>query len=263
MQDLVFEVTGGIATIRLNRPDKKNAFTLAMLDDWHAALIECAQNDAIQTVVLTGTGDAFCAGGDVKRMQERTLDAGPIEQKDHLWTRIARIPLLLEGFDKPYLVAVNGVAAGAGMDMALMGDLVYASSSAKFVESYMRMGLIAGDGGAWYLSRLVGSRRALELLWLGDAISAERAEAIGMINAVLEPEALLDHVLAVAERLANGPKLAIRMMKRTVYQAPQSTLRAHLDQVSSHMAILKASAHHKEALAAFTERRPPRFSEVK
>src|ERR671938_13245 len=166
-----FTTDDRIATILIDRPERMNAFTLAMIDDWTAALEECRRDDTIHVVVVTGAGSAFCSGGDIAEMQER-LGNTPQQRKDELWRRIQRIPLALEDLDKPVIVAVNGVATGAGMDLALMGDIRYAAESARFAETYVKVGLVPGAGGAHFLPRLIGPARALELFWTGDFIDA-------------------------------------------------------------------------------------------
>ncbi len=261
MEDLLFEVSEGIALLTLNRPERRNAFTPPMLDAWAEALLRCRDDDAIRVLVLTGAGGAFCAGGDVGRMKENA-DAGvetPLEQKTFIWQGIGRIPRLLMEIDKPFIAAVNGVAAGAGLDMALMADLIFAARSARMGETYIRVGLIPGDGGAWLLPRIVGMSKALELLWTGDMIDADEALRIGLVNRVFDDARLMDETMAFAARLARGPTQAIRMTKRLCRQGVQTGLIEHMDLATSHQPILKATADHREAVAAFREKRAPRF----
>ena len=144
--ELDYTVADKVATIVLRRPEKMNAFTFPMIDAWVAALEDCRRNEAVHVVIVTGSGQAFCSGGDIDEMQER-LAQTPSQRKDELWRRIQRIPLALEDLDKPVLVAVNGVATGAGMDLALMGDIRYAAESARFAETYVKVGLVPGAGG--------------------------------------------------------------------------------------------------------------------
>lgn len=259
--ELVFAVKGSIATIRLNRPERLNAFTFPMIDAWAKAIEACKADETVRAVVLTGTGKAFCSGGDVKAMRERQVKGETAYQrKTSLYERILRIPRLLEDFDKPYLVAINGVAAGAGLDMALMGDIRFAAASARLGESYIKVGLVPGDGGTWYLPRLIGVPRALEMLWTGDFIDAATAERIGLINKAVPDDQLMEHTYAFAERLAAAPAAALRLMKRAVYQGLRMDLRASLDMVSSHLGVISSTDDHREAVAAFTEKRPPKFT---
>lgn len=261
MSELLFETTGGIATITLNRPEAGNAFTTGMLAEWVAALRECIADDAIRAVVLTGAGRIFCSGGDVKRMA-RNAGAGqaPWDRRRSLTDHVHRVPLTLLDLDKPYLVAVNGAATGAGMDMALMGDLRFAAESARFAETYIKVGFVAGDGGAWMLPRLIGQARALEMLWTGDFMGAQEAERIGLVNKVLPDGEVLDHTRGVAERLAAGPAVAIRLMKRMVQQGAGSDFRTALDFAASCVGIVASTEDHREATAAFAEKRRPQFT---
>lgn len=257
--DLVFAVEGRIATIRLNRPEKRNAFTRQMIDDWAKALVECCDNDSIHVVVLTGAGNkAFCAGGDVERMRD-PADSTPLGRKRRLSEHIHRIPLALEGMDKPLIVAVNGAATGAGMDMALMGDIRFAAQSARFGETYIKIGLVPGDGGAYYLPRLVGIPKALELMWTGDLIDAQEALRLGIVNRVFPDDELMSATYAFAERLVQGPTLAVRMTKRAVYQSARQDLRSALDLISSHMGVITSTEDHAEAVKAFADKRRPDF----
>ncbi len=255
---LRFEVRERIATITLNRPEKKNAFTTDMLHAWADALLECGQRDDVHVVVLTGTGDAFCSGGDVGNMKDRAKDTA-YERKVSLADRVHRIPLILETFDKPVIVAVNGVATGAGMDMALMGDIRIAAQSARFAETYVRIGIFAGDGGTWYLPRIVGMPKALELLWTARFVDAMEAERLGIVNKVVPDEQLMAATYEMAGQIAAQPPIAVQMMKRAAYQGARMDLRTHLDMASSHMAAIYSTQDHQEAVAAFQEKRKPQF----
>lgn len=255
---LLFEVQEGIATLTLNRPEKKNAFTTEMLLAWGDALLECAEREDVRAVVLTGAGDAFCSGGDVGSMKERSQDSA-YQRKVSLSQRVHRIPLIMESFDKPVIVAVNGVATGAGMDMALMGDIRIAAASARFAETYIRIGIFSGDGGAWYLPRLVGISKALELLLTGRFVDAAEAERMGLVSRVVADDQLMAAAYELARQIAAQPPIAVRMMKRAVYQAQTQDLRTHLDMASSHMAAIYSTEDHREAVAAFQDKRKPLF----
>ena len=159
MSELLYDVRpDGVGLITLNRPDKLNAFTREMIDLWVKALEDARVNDAVQVVVVTGAGRAFCSGGDVGGMNERPRDLTGLDHKQWLEV-IHRVPLTLETLDKPVIAALNGVAVGAGLDMALMCDLRYAAAGTRFSEGYVRVGLIPGDGGTYFLPRLVGTAR--------------------------------------------------------------------------------------------------------
>jgi enoyl-CoA hydratase/carnithine racemase len=257
MSVLLYDVQEGVATITLNRPEQRNAFTLEMLDLWAAALRDARTDDAVQAVVVTGAGQAFCAGGDVGGMAERgALNA--LEHKRAL-ELVHRIPLALDDLDKPVIAAINGPAIGAGCDMALMCDLRFMAEDARLSEGYVRVGLIPGDGGTYYLPRLVGTAKALELLWTGDVIDAPEALRLGLVNRVVPADALLPTVYELARRLAQGPTVAIRTIKRAVYQGLRMDLRTHLDLISSHMGFIRQTADHREGARAYVEKRPPQF----
>jgi len=257
MSDLLYEVADRIATITLNRPDKLNAFTGPMIDAWAQALAEAQRDDAVHVLVVTGAGRAFCAGGDVGRMGEGTPTA--LEHKNQLWENIHRVPKALETMDKPVIAMVNGLAVGAGMGMSLMCDVRIASSEARFSTGYVKVGLVPGDGDTYFLPRLVGSAKALELLWTADFVEAEEALRLGIVNRVVPAAELRDATYALARQIADGPQVAIRMIKRLVYQSLTLPLRTHLDLVSSHMGIIRQTADHAEGVAAFKEKRPPKF----
>jgi enoyl-CoA hydratase/carnithine racemase len=257
-ENLRFEIADRIATITLDRPERMNAFTFEMIDAWAAALAECRTNDAVRVVIVTGAGKAFCSGGDIVAMEER-LKSPPAQRKDELFSRIQRIPLALEDLDKPVLVAVNGVATGAGMDLALMGDIRYAATSARFAETYVKVGLVPGAGGAHFLPRLVGAAKALELFWTADFIDAAEAERIGLVNKVLPDAELMPHVRAVAAKITHAPALSVRFIKRAVQQGLRNDLRTNLDLISSHYAVVTAGADHREAVEAFIAKRKPVF----
>jgi enoyl-CoA hydratase/carnithine racemase len=255
--DIEHAIDEGVATIRLNRPHRKNAFTMDMIDRWAAHLVEARTDDRVQVVVVTGAGDGFCSGADLERLEGE--EPTPFERKRQLMDRIHRVALALEDLDKPVIAAVNGVAVGAGMDMALMCDLRFAARSARFSEGYIRVGLVPGDGGCYYLPRLVGTAKALELLLSGDFVGAEEAERLGIVNRVYDDDRLMDETYAFARRLAGGPPIAVRMIKRAVYQSARCDLRTALDLISSHMGVVTSTRDSREALHAFRERRQPHF----
>ncbi|MBI4608741.1 MAG: enoyl-CoA hydratase [Candidatus Rokubacteria bacterium] len=257
-EDLLYEVKDRIATITLNRPDKLNAFTRSMIDAWAKSLAEAQRDDDVNVVVVTGAGRAFCAGGDVGRMGEG--EPTPLEHKNQLWENIHRVPRTLEQMDKPVIAMVNGVAVGAGMGMCLMCDVRVASDEARFSTGYVKVGLVPGDGDTYFLPRLVGPAKALELLWTADFIDAQEALRLGIVNRVVPAAELREATYALARQIAEGPQIPIRMIKRLVYQSLRLDLRTHLDLVSSHMAIARETEDHKEGVQAFKEKRAPKFT---
>ena len=189
-QDLLFDISGGIAVLTLNRPEKLNAFTGEMLHGLVAALDECDAREDVRVAILTGAGRGFCSGGDVGGMGGGA-DNRPHVTKDRIWRDIQAFPKRAARFEKPLLAAVNGVATGGGMDLALACDIRVAAQSARFAETYAKIGLLPGGGGAWFLPRLVGSARALELLWTAEFIDADQALSIGLVNHVWPDEELM------------------------------------------------------------------------
>jgi len=256
--ELLYEVKDKIATITLNRPDKLNAFTRAMIERWAWALAEAQRDPEVNVVIVTGAGRAFCAGGDVGRMGEGTPT--PLEHKNHLWEGVHQIPKTLDAMDKPVIAMVNGLAVGAGMGMALQCDVRVASEDAKFATGYVKVGLVPGDGDAFFLPRLVGIAKALELLWTGDFVEAREAERLGIVNKVVPAGDLRQFTWELARKIADGPQIAIRLTKRLAYQSLKLDLRTHLDLASSHMAVVRDTEDHQEGVHAFKEKRPPKFT---
>jgi len=244
----------GVATITLNRPEKYNAFTKDMIDSWADYLSAAALDDAVKVIVLTGAGKAFCAGGDVSAQKDRAKNDA-LERKHFLWRHVHRIALQMEALDKPTIAAINGTARGAGLDMALMCDLRMMAQSAIIAESYINVGLIAGDGGTYYLPRLIGVPRALELFWTGREVKSEEAERIGIVNQVVPDATLLDQTYSLARSIAKQPFEAVRAYKRSVYQGMNMPLAAHLDMVSSHTSLLRDTPEHRERVDAFLQRK--------
>jgi len=253
-EEILFTVEDGIATITLNCPERKNAFSTEMIDQWIEALEKWRTDPEVKVIVLTGSGDSFCSGayfpkGRSQRSTNQDAEALPYINKSHLWEKIHRIPLTLEDTDKPVIAAMNGVAVGAGLDMALMCDLRFAAESARFSEGYIKLGFVPGDGGAYYLPRLVGVAKALELLWTGDFVYAEEAERIGMVNKVFPDDQLMVETYAFARRLVDGPTKVIQMIKRATYQSARVDLRTALDMISSHMGVIRTTEDSKKAMA--------------
>lgn len=257
--ELLFDVDGHVGLITLNRPEKRNAFSPELLRLWREALLDSQQRDDVRAIVITGAGPDFCAGGDLDNMRKRLGEAA-LDRKQSLSDHIQTIPLMLAGVDKPVLAAVNGAATGAGMDMALMCDIRVAGQGSRFAERYINVSLVPGAGGAWFLPRVVGTARALELLWTGRFVDAQEALSLGLVNEVVANADVLSHTLALARRIAEAPPMAVRMTKRAVLQGLSMDLRSHLDQISSHMAVVTATEDHREAVEALFAKRRPNFT---
>jgi enoyl-CoA hydratase/carnithine racemase len=243
----------GVATLTLNRPERSNAFTLAMINEWRAALVEAEQDSNVKVIVVTGAGKAFCAGGDARAMADRA-EEGAIAQKDFLWRNVHTIALTLERLDKPVIAAINGAARGAGLDMALMCDIRLIAESATVAESYINLGLVAGDGGSWLLPRLVGIDWALELCWTGEVLSAKQALDLGLVTHVVPDGELMNATLELARKIAGQPQDAVRMFKRAIYQGLSMPFPAHLDMISSHVTVLRDSAEHRQRVRALSQK---------
>lgn len=258
MADLEYSVKDHVATILLNRPHRKNAFTLDMVDAWADSLRRAEEDPDVRVVVLTGAGGAFCSGVDLSDFKGERRE--PLAEKELLTRRVHRVALTLEDVSKPVLAAVDGPAVGAGMDMALLCDLRFASRDARFSEGYIRVGLVPGDGGCWLLPRAVGTSTALRLLWTGDFVDADEAHRIGLVDEVHEANDLLTAVYAFAARLAERPPAAVQLIKRAVRQGARHDLRTALDLISSHQAVITSTRDSAEAYAAFLEKRPGIFT---
>ncbi|WP_405136476.1 enoyl-CoA hydratase/isomerase family protein [Nocardia sp. NBC_01388] len=260
MPDLEWCIERGVGTITLNRPEARNAFTFEMIRDWARLLVEAKQNDEVRVVVLTGAGDrAFCSGIDLGSISNANRELTPLARKSQLHDEIHQVALAVEALDKPLIAAINGAAVGAGLDMALMCDLRIMSTSARLSESYIKIGLAPGDGGAYYLPRIVGTSKALELLLTGDFIDADEALRIGLVNRLAEPAELAAATRALAEQIASAPPVTARMIKRATYQSAGTDLRTALDLISSHFAVVAATEDAAEALSAMREKRSPKF----
>jgi enoyl-CoA hydratase/carnithine racemase len=255
---VLYRLEGHVAIITLNRPEVKNAFSPEMITLWRQFLEEARTDNNVRVIILTGKGETFCSGGDIREMAAGKLRSW--EMKKFLWEGVHRIVLTLEDLDKPIIAAINGAAMGAGLDMALMCDLRVCSDRARLGESYILLGLVPGDGGAYFLPRLVGIAKAMELFFTGDILSAQEALHIGLVNRVVPHDRLLEETLVLAEKISSKPPVAVRMMKRAIYQSQTSTLRSHLDYISSQLALLSETQDHLEAAKAFLEKRKPIFT---
>lgn len=261
MKDLEFEIEDGIAYIRLNRPDNLNAFSKEMIDLWTQALYEIRDNPAVYVGVVTGNGRAFCAGGDVKAMisnngfmakdedDNSDFRSTPLAVKNSLWKNIQRIPLLMEEIDKPMIAMINGHAVGAGLDMALMCDIRIASEKAKLGETYINAGIVPGDGGGYYLPKIIGLDRALEMFWTAKILTAQEAHVWNLVTHIVPHEELESFTKNYCEKIAEKSQTIVQMTKRVVVESQSMTLKQSLDYVSSQMAISVFDEGHEKAVS--------------
>lgn len=259
-KNILIEYKESIGIIILNRPEKLNAFHLPMVDEWRYAIKNLINDERVKVIVMTGSGTAFCSGGDIADLMKARKEMGPESRKSELTEHVHKLVKELQTTDKPIIAAMNGVATGAGLDLALYADLRYASESARFAETYVRVGLIPGAGGAWLLPRIVGEAKALEMLWTSNFIDAQEAKKLGLINDVFEDSSLMSQVLKIAEKISNGPQGAIRAIKRAIVHGRSSDLYTSLDHISSTYGLIATGPDHHEAVQAFLEKRKPKFT---
>jgi enoyl-CoA hydratase/carnithine racemase len=262
MNDAVlFEQEGGIITLTLNRPEKRNPISERDVVDALVEALKRVQADAsARAVILTGAGSAFSSGGDLRAMEaalkERARD--PSATVAYYTEGIQRIPLAFEALDVPVIAAVNGPAIGAGTDLACMCDLRIASEEARFAESFVKIGIIPGDGGAWLLPRIVGWSKACEMAFTGDPLSAQEALACGLVSQVVPKDELLMAARRLAERIAANPPLAVRATKRLLREGRFASLATLLQVSANAQAIAHTTTEHRHALAAALAKSPKR-----
>jgi enoyl-CoA hydratase/carnithine racemase len=261
-QTIRFEVRERIATLTFDQPATRNAIsderTIAEIVDVLAAI---PGRTDISALIVTGAGEAFSSGGNVKKMRERDGIFGgtamDIQQAYRLG--IQRIPLALYELEVPVIAAVNGPAVGAGFDVAMMCDLRLASTRARFGETFLNLGIIPGDGGAWFLPRAIGHQRAAYMTFTGRLLDAREALAAGIVLEVVEPDALMDRAYALAGEIVAKPPQALRIAKRLLRAGQEMPLKGFLDYCAAVQAACHGTADHAEALAAFFDKRPGRY----
>jgi 2-(1,2-epoxy-1,2-dihydrophenyl)acetyl-CoA isomerase len=259
-ETLLGTVEDGVAVLTMNRPDRRNALSLPMIDGLARALAAVEVDDEVGCVVLTGAGGAFCAGGDVRAMSEGEGAEVPFDAKVHR-QRLSHHATSgkIWSMPKPVIAMLPGPAAGAGLALALACDLRYAADSAMVTTAFARVGFSGDYGGTWFLTQIVGTAKARELYYFSDRISAEEAEQLGIVNAVFPADRLEAEVLELARRLANGPRVAHRYMKDMLNRAVQNDLADCLDLEASFHNHTGRTDDHQEAARAFVEKRPPVF----
>jgi 2-(1,2-epoxy-1,2-dihydrophenyl)acetyl-CoA isomerase len=257
MSDVLESLEDGVAWLTLNRPDRLNALSIPMREGLIEALTRLSADPKVGAIVITGAGRGFCSGGDVKEM----ATAGERSMEDRIeGFRVShQVPILLRTNAKVVIAMVNGPVAGAGLGLALACDLRIAGRSATFATGFANVGYSGDWGGSWTLTRLVGTAKARELYLLGDRVNAETAHAFGMVNWLVDDAALRAETTKIARRLADGPQIAYRYMKRNLLAAETEPFTAVLDLEAEHQARTGTTEDHREATRAFVEKRKPVF----
>ena len=253
---LRYEVADAIATITLDRPEALNALTIPMKAELLAALTTVARDRGVRAVVLTGAGRAFCAGQDLKERLEPDATPLAVEVRE----RYNPIITAMRRLDQPIVGAINGVAAGAGASLAFACDIRVAAEGASFVLAFGRIGLVPDSGATWFLPRLVGPAKAAEMALLGETLSAVDAERFGVVARVVAADALATEAREIAARLAGLAPLALAQTKRALQHSWSVDLETALEEEAYRQGLAGATADHAEGLAAFVEKRPPRFT---
>lgn len=261
---VLYEVRGRIALLTLNRPDTRNA--IGEHSDC-AELVEAVEranaDPAVSVLVLTGSGSAFSAGGNLKGMRDRNGIgplATPADTRDNYRRGVQKIALAFANLEIASIAAVNGHAVGLGCDIACLCDMRVASDAAKFAASFVKMGIVPGDGGAWILPRTIGYANAAEMILTGDTYTAAEAKSMGLVNKVVPANQVLDEAFRLADRVAANPPRAVRLAKRLLREGQHSRLPDVLELSAAFQALAHETADHKEAVNAFLDKRPPVFT---
>lgn len=259
---LLHEVEAGIVTLTLNQPALRNPISDQPTIDALVAAIEQADRDiTVRVVILTGAGTTFSTGGNIQSMRNGggLNDPLPAQTRRNYRNGIQRLPLLFEAIEVPVIAAINGPAIGAGCDLACMCDIRVAGESAKFAESFVKLGIVPGDGGAWLLPRLVGFSKASEMALTGDVIDAQAALACGLVSQVVPDHEVMAAARSIAARIAANPPHAVRMTKRLLREGRTANLTTILEASAAAQALCHATDDHREAVDAFLEKRKPHF----
>ena len=257
MDFLIYEKQDGIVTLTMNRPEERNPLSdEAQFDEFVNACARIRADMSARCVILTGAGSAFCAGGNIKHMRDKLgiAQGSTLEIQNRYRLGIQRIPLALYHLEVPTIAAVNGPAIGAGCDLACMCDIRIASESARFAESFVKLGIIPGDGGAWLLPRTVGMSKAAEMTFTGDAINAAEALACGLVSKVVPAGQLMAEARSLATRIAANPPHALRMSKRLLREGQHTRIESLLEMSAAFQAIAHSTPEHDDAVRAMANR---------
>jgi 2-(1,2-epoxy-1,2-dihydrophenyl)acetyl-CoA isomerase len=260
-EDLLVEKINHGLWITLNRPEASNAYSSAMVKGLVEVLRQADADNDIRAIVLTGAGKNFCAGGDVKAMRGKSgMFAGESNQlREAYQTGIQQIPLTISSLKTPLIGMINGAAIGAGCDLAAMCDLRIASQDAIFAETFVKVGLVPGDGGAYFLVRLVGLSKAMEMFLTCRSYSAGEAEQMGLVNQVVLPSDLRHKTIELVETLCSLPPIALQMTKKALIHSTNGDLNSHLELMAAYQAITQRSSDHFRALDGMVDKKKPSF----
>ncbi len=259
-ENMLFEVEAGVATVTLNRPKKLNAMTTRMWEDFLDIVRIVDNDDEVKVLIVTGTGRAFCTGSDVSDRLAARVDGEKIEKsRKELLTPVGYPAYELRSLNKITIAAVNGIAVGAGLSLALLCDIRVASNAARLGAIWVRMGLVADVGASYTLPRIVGTSKALELIVTGELVDAKEAQAIGLVSKVVADTDLKMATMELATKISKGPSVAIELMKRAVYKGIENDLLGQLDFEGYAQNICRQTEDHKEAVNAFLQKRKPTF----
>jgi enoyl-CoA hydratase/carnithine racemase len=260
---LKFRRDGAILTITMSHPETRNALTgNTAVAEFVQACADIAQDRSVRVAILAAEGPVFSSGGNVKDMQRYyTQRLSPDTIRDEYRNGIQRLAKALYNLDVPIIAAVNGPAIGAGLDLACMCDIRIASTSASFAESFVKVGIVPGDGGAWLLPRAVGMSKASEMAFTGESLTAHEALACGLVSRVVSPDALQDEAQGLAAKIAANPGAVLRMTKRLLREGERSSFESLLELSAGYQAIAHLTPDHEEAVRAFVEKRAPKFAD--
>lgn len=254
-----YDISEHVATITLNQPDRLNALTPLMRREFLEAMQISDQDSDVRAIIITGAGRGFCSGGDMKAMNEASASESNTAFNEKLTPIRDKVVLAMRDASKPVIAAVNGAAAGAGMNIALACDIRIASNTARFGQTFTKRGLHPDWGGTYFLPRIIGMAKACELIWSGRMIDADEALALGIVSQITEPDALMSTTLAMAKSFAAGPPIAIQLAKRAMYKAQDSGLREALEFETYAQNLARETEDSKEGIRAFIEKRDPVF----
>jgi len=259
LTDTIFEKKDTVAVITLNRPDKLNSVKLEQLKELIVRLNEYEQDDGIRSIILTAQGRGFCTGADLAGGGGRPDAGTPMGMKlsTHIYSRVS---YTIASIEKPVIAAVNGIAAGFGCNLALSCDIIFAAQDAKFIEIFVKRGMSPDGGGTYFLPRLIGMAKAKEIFFTGDAVEAEEALKLGMINRVVPNEQLMDESLQFAKRMAQAPTRSLGMIKRLLNRSFDTDLQTQLDLEAAFQGLATSTEDMKEGVMSFLEKRNPDFT---